>query len=104
MQRGGGRLLAFWASFRSIKGCKNRYRSASWCYEDRVRAVLGGRPIGEFPLAGVAHTMALFVNRATASFRALVVHRPCVAQKSRPASLYHDDPAAHPLGTTSTSR
>ncbi|MBA2591905.1 MAG: hypothetical protein M3495_02325 [Pseudomonadota bacterium] len=45
-------------------------------HEDRVRAVLGGRPIGEFPLAGVAHTMALFVNRATASFRALVVHRP----------------------------
>lgn len=45
-------------------------------HEDRVRAVLGGRPIGEFPLAGVPHTMALFVNRATASFRALVVHRP----------------------------
>lgn len=45
-------------------------------HEDRVRAVLGGRPVGEFSLAGVAHTIALFVNRATASFRALVVHRP----------------------------
>ncbi len=45
-------------------------------HEDRVRAVLGGRPVGELPLAGAAHTMALFVNRATASFRALVVHRP----------------------------
>lgn len=53
-------------------------------HEDRVRAVLGGRPIGEFPLAGVPHTMALFVNRATASFRALVVRRRCRRrQKSR---------------------
>lgn len=53
-------------------------------YEDRFRAVLSGRPVGEFPLAGVAHTIALFVNRATASFRALVVHRPVSAARSAP--------------------
>ncbi len=45
-------------------------------HADRVRAVLGGRLVGESALAGVAHTIALFVNRATASFRALVVRRP----------------------------
>lgn len=45
-------------------------------HEGRVRAVLGGRPVGELPFAGVAHTIALFVNGATASFRGLVVHRP----------------------------
>lgn len=45
-------------------------------HKDRVRAVLGGRVFGEFPLNGSAHAIVLFVNGATASFRDLVIHRP----------------------------
>ncbi len=43
---------------------------------DRIGAVLAGRPVGEFPLAGSAHAVTLFVNGATASFRALLLRRP----------------------------
>jgi len=64
-------------------------------HEDRVRAVLGGRPIGEFPLAGVAHTMALFVNRATASFRALIAPTGVVGAYCYLPALIHNGKSNH---------
>ncbi|MGQ0594104.1 MAG: serine/threonine-protein kinase, partial [Gammaproteobacteria bacterium] len=64
--RPASRILAFVPVDR---GLQEQVPFSLVVHEDRVRAVLDGRPVGEFPLAGAAHTIVLFVNRATASFR-----------------------------------